>query len=361
MRDPNQPPAPTSRPARLEPALAGTAFFLAGYTLVSLLLAARSYTAYDANIWWIDLRFLPGPIRVLALLAFSAALLHRAWQPHATGKAGRARKFTLRLLVAVLLLNGLTAWGLHLQQLTSASDPAGVLLGVPLPLSIVLAALVLLLTRTAAHAPQAQHASRIGRVFRLTACASVVALFAALAQMVWFGESDYRRPADAILVYGCKAHPDGTPSQALADRVHTACELYHQGLAPVIVMSGGPVSGSTLNETQVMADYAVSLGVSREAILMDPVGMDTRATADNLAKVLCDASGTYPTDEIRVLAVSHDYHLPRVKLTLQRRGLTAYTVPCEIRRGLPSKPYLMARETAAWWVYYLRPALAATR
>src|SRR5205823_1865729 len=50
-----------------------------------------------------------------------------------------------------------------------------------------------------------------------------------LAQMVCFGNTDYRRPADAIVVFGAKAYADGTPSWALADRVRTGVELYQKG------------------------------------------------------------------------------------------------------------------------------------
>ena len=183
------------------------------------------------------------------------------------------------------------------------------------------------------------------------------ALFAPLAQMTGYGQTDYRRSADVIVVYGCRAYADGRPSQALADRVNTACDLYHQGLAPRLVMSGGPGDGD-IHEAEAMKAYAVSLGIPPEAILLDPHGLDTQSTANNLRSV---AERGGPRGGVEsVLAVSHDYHLPRVKLTLEREGFRAYTVPAEIRRGLPSKPYLMARETAAWWVYWgnLKPASA---
>ena len=60
----------------------------------------------------------------------------------------------------------------------------------------------------------------------------------------------------------------------------------------------------------------------------------------------------------RLLAVGHDYHLARFKLSLEHEGFVAYTVPAEIRRSLPSKPYPMACETVAWWYYFFRPAFS---
>jgi hypothetical protein len=63
-----------------------------------------------------------------------------------------------------------------------------------------------------------------------------------------------------------------------------------------------------------------------------------------------------------VLAVSHFYHLPRIKLAYQRAGLDVCTVPARQGRWLSQIPYNMAREVAAFWVYYVRekPSAYAT-
>jgi vancomycin permeability regulator SanA len=330
-----------------ETLIRGGALFLGSYFLWSWLLYFMGGGRYDATIWWVDLRFLPGWLSVLFSLACCGALLHRAVWPTCGGRLLRCRRVVLACLLGALVINTLSAWRVSMGD---------VMLGMPIPLTAVLAVGVAFMLRRPLEAASASFIAKARRSFGIVCVAGCVALLAALAQMLWFGESDYRRPADAIVVYGCKAYADGTPSQALADRVHTACELYHQGLAPVIVMSGGPVRNADMHETQAMADYAVSLGVPRDAIVLDPGGLDTQSTAENLQGVL---SQVLTTDSPRLLAVSHDYHLPRVKLSLEREGFVAYTVPAEIRRSLPSKPYLMARETAAWWYYFFRPIVAS--
>ena len=53
-----------------------------------------------------------------------------------------------------------------------------------------------------------------------------------LAQMFFFGKTDYRRPADAAVVLGARVYADGRLSDALADRVRTACQLYRDGSGP---------------------------------------------------------------------------------------------------------------------------------
>jgi len=335
--------------------LRGFGLFLGLFALGNLALALVGRPGYDASIWWVDLRGMPGPVARLLCLGFGLALVHRALFPSVGNpRLLRARQLTLLLMSAVLLVNALAVWRLHL------IPGNGVTLGLPVPVTAITAALVALMLWTPrpsvsrANTPRPRQA-RLATGALVAVGLGAAALFAPLAQMTAFGLTDYRRPADAIVVYGCRAYADGRPSQALADRVNTACDLYHQGLAPRIVMSGGPGDGD-IHETQAMKDYAVSLGVPADAILRDNHGLDTQSTADNLRAVLeHDAPSAGDARPATLLAVSHDYHLPRVKLTLEREGFVAYTVPAEIRRGLPSKPYLMARETAAWWVYWGRP------
>ena len=57
----------------------------------------------------------------------------------------------------------------------------------------------------------------------------------------------------------------------------------------------------------------------------------------------------------RVLAVSHFYHLPRIKMSYQRQGCEVYTVPAVESYPLTQMPFFVLREVAALWVYYLRP------
>jgi len=170
----------------------------------------------------------------------------------------------------------------------------------------------------------------------------------ALALMWTFGKADYRRPADAIVVFGARAYADGRPSDALADRVHTAIALYEAGYAPRLIMSGGPGDGA-FHETDTMRQMALDAGVPADAIRVDRDGLNTDATVANTPRLL--ASST----DARLLAVSHGYHLPRVKLAYQRAGVEVFTVPAHERYMLTKMPLLMAREVAAWWVYYARP------
>ncbi len=193
---------------------------------------------------------------------------------------------------------------------------------------------------------------RISRARSLVVVSAATAAFVILmplAQMAFFGTTDYRRQADAIVVFGAKVDANGKASIALADRVYTGVQLYKEGLAPVIIMSGG-IEPTGSNEAQVMSDLAASEGVPASAILQDTNGFDTQASVN-------DTTAMFRSKGFRtVLAVSHFYHLPRIKLTYARAGYDVFTVPS---RDTPIGPNTMiiAREIPAFWLYYVRSAL----
>lgn len=172
----------------------------------------------------------------------------------------------------------------------------------------------------------------------------------ALALMLCLGTTDYRRPADAVVVLGARAYADGSPSLALADRMRTAAGLVTGGHAPLLIVSGGPGDGA-FHETDVMRQIAIDAGVSADRILVDRDGLNTRATAVNATRLLRDRGAA------SALVVSHAYHLPRVKASFESAGLRVYSVPAAESRTMLKLPWFVARETAAWWVYWTRDRL----
>jgi uncharacterized SAM-binding protein YcdF (DUF218 family) len=170
---------------------------------------------------------------------------------------------------------------------------------------------------------------RCGVAGAVVAAPALVAL-----HLLSFGATDYSRRAEAIVVFGAGVYPDGSPSLALEDRVKHGVRLWRQGFSPVLVMSGGA------DEVPVMERLAVEAGVSAEAIERDPEGVNTYATLRNLRHA-------------RVVAVSHYYHLARIKLAAGRLGIRCATVPCAMTRRLQREPWFVARELAAYAGYYL--------
>ncbi len=155
-----------------------------------------------------------------------------------------------------------------------------------------------------------------------------------LLHLFSFGLTDYARPAEAIVVFGARVYGDGTPSLALEDRVRHGARLYREGIAPALVLSGAA------DETPVMRRLAEAWGVPRDRIEEDPEGLDTWATLAGVRRG-------------RVVAVSHYYHLARIKLTAGRLGLRCWTSPCPMTRRLVREPWFVARECAVFVGYYL--------
>jgi uncharacterized SAM-binding protein YcdF (DUF218 family) len=118
-----------------------------------------------------------------------------------------------------------------------------------------------------------------------------------------------------------------------------------------LIFSGGPGDGR-IHETESMKTMAVGLGVKPEDIQLDYDGLNTRKTVENTRRMLRGSEST------RIIVVSHFYHLPRIKLAYQRAGWEVYTVPAHESYILGQLPFNMAREVAAYWVYYLRPPQA---
>jgi len=75
----------------------------------------------------------------------------------------------------------------------------------------------------------------------------------------------------------------------------------------------------------------------------DDAGVNTESTVRN----------TVGMTRGRILAVSHFYHLPRIKMTFQRYGSDVFTVPSGTT-DYAIMPFQLAREDAAFWTYYLR-------
>jgi len=217
--------------------------------------------------------------------------------------------------------------------------------GIAVPLSLVLVVVFVWVVSDVGR----DHDIRASRVswIPVTGVALACAIVFPLAQSWFFGTTDYRRPADVAVVFGAKVHADGTLSSAAGDRVHTAVELYREGLVDTLLMSGG-VGESGVDEARAMGDAAVSMGVPREAVLLDSSGVDTDSTVRNTAGML-KARG-----DVRGIAVSHFYHLPRIKLAYAAAGREVWTVPARERRPIVKTPLFVAREVPGYWVYWAR-------
>ena len=124
---------------------------------------------------------------------------------------------------------------------------------------------------------------------------------------------------ECILVLGCAVRPDGTPSPMLAERLQKGVELYENGAAPKLLMSGdnGQVE---YNEVAAMGNYALEKGVPSYDIFLDYAGISTYESMYR-AKDIFQAK--------KILIVTQKYHLHRALYIAQALGLDAYGVSCD--------------------------------
>ena len=319
----------------------GLALFLGGFALLNLLGDLRS-ARFDANSWWIDLRLLPDSLARLVLLVSAACVLGFGIRP----PRSTWRQFLTAGCLVALLAGGLA----NVIQFYILLARHTVTTAVPVPLSLITSG-ALALVLGAVLRPYWLRVEP-GKLAPAMAIVVICALVFPLAEMLLFGKTDYRRPADIAVVLGARVYADGRPSDALADRVRTGCQLYREGLVKTLLFSGGPGDGP-VHETEAMKRMALQLGVPAEDILVDEAGVNTQATVRNSEAIFSRLHAK------RILVVSHFYHLPRVKMAYHRAGWEVYTVPAKESYLLRQMPYNMAREVAALWVYYLRPLMAS--
>jgi len=161
---------------------------------------------------------------------------------------------------------------------------------------------------------------RIIRTVVLLVLIGVVYYGVTLFQVWSVGRSDQARPVDAIVVMGA-AQYDGTPSPQLQARLDHVVTLWGEGLADVVVVTGGNQPGDRFTEASASAQYLVSRGVPADAILQEDVSHNSYDSLVGVREVL-RARGLDT-----VLLVSDPFHSLRIRLIAQELGLTAYVSP----------------------------------
>lgn len=127
--------------------------------------------------------------------------------------------------------------------------------------------------------------------------------------------------ADAIVVFGA-AEYSGHPSPVLRARLDHALDLFHRGIAPVVITTGGAAADPHFSEGGVGRDYLIHHGVPERSIIAETQGRDTAESAVRVA-VIMRANGLHSC-----VAVSDAYHVFRIRKLLEHQGVRpVYTAP----------------------------------
>jgi SanA protein len=124
-------------------------------------------------------------------------------------------------------------------------------------------------------------------------------------------------PADRVaIVFGAGLRYDGTPTAILRDRVETAVQLYNNSKVEKLLMSGDNTAVE-YNEPESMRQYALSLGIPDEAMVLDYAGRRTYDTCYR-AKAIFGVESA--------ILVTQDFHLPRALYLCNHLGIEAVGV-----------------------------------
>lgn len=134
-----------------------------------------------------------------------------------------------------------------------------------------------------------------------------------------YAHQDQAARADAIGVLGA-AEYDGRPSPVYRARLDHALELYHRGIAPLIITLGGP-GGDQYTEGSVGREYLMSKGVPESAIIAETESRNTEESTRRMV-VIARANGLR-----RLVVVSDDTHMFRIHEICAADGLDVLTSP----------------------------------
>jgi uncharacterized SAM-binding protein YcdF (DUF218 family) len=190
---------------------------------------------------------------------------------------------------------------------------------------------------------------RSARRLVLLALAAVVLYSTVVgALIIRQSDRDEAHVADAIVVFGAAEYA-GHPSPVFRARLDHAYDLYREGLAPVVITTGGAGNDLRYTEGGVGQAYLERRGIAPDHLVAETTAGNTGASAENVAHIM-------RTRGMKTcVAVSDGYHLFRIKHMMERQGVKAYGSPrTEVRsqsawRGLQQ----VAREVASFTLWEL--------
>lgn len=146
--------------------------------------------------------------------------------------------------------------------------------------------------------------------------------------------------ADTLIVLGCHLWGDG-PSLFLRMRLDAALEVYEQGLAQNIIVSGGQGPDEVMPEAKAMMIYLVNRGVPEHRIFMEDLSTSTYENV-KFSKEVMDREGFKSA-----IIVTSDFHIFRSVMIARKLGIEASGAPAAIPEILGVRTRYVLREIPA--------------
>lgn len=195
---------------------------------------------------------------------------------------------------------------------------------------------------------------RIGSVIVLLSlflCVSIglIVQFSYKDRIIPADHLDVVHKADAIMVLGASVKSDGTPSDALRDRLLTGVELYRANKAPVILITGDD-GGFRANEITVMKRFLIEQDIPSSTVRIDGEGYRTYESCKRAAE-----QGIHT-----MIVVTQRFHLARALYLCNKLGVDAYGAIAD-KQQYSRIVYFWTRDllssVKAWWdIHVIAPA-----
>jgi len=136
--------------------------------------------------------------------------------------------------------------------------------------------------------------------------------------------------ARAIVVLGCRVTTAGRLSAAAARRAARAARAYHEGVAPLVIATGGRRWSGAI-EAKGLRDALIDAGVPARAIVVEMCSLTTWENALYTSQLLDRRARTSPpggaAEEIAV--VTCPWHMPRALSNFRAVGLWPVPLPSD--------------------------------
>jgi len=150
---------------------------------------------------------------------------------------------------------------------------------------------------------------------KIAAAALILYLLIFQSPLVWWLAEPLRivqtpQAADAVVVFAGGVGESGRAGGGVQERIGKAVALYHEGVAPKLIISSGFVF--TLREAEVMRAIAIDNGVPAGAILVEERAANTYQNVVFTRRILVENNWR------RIALVSSPYHMRRALLTWRK-------------------------------------------
>jgi len=309
----------------------GAALGIAIITTLNLL-EVFAFNTSAVNNWLCNFRMITQPLCIAILTMLATALLMYSVKP---GLPVPVWVVTIVLVTIVAVFAGWELWEVtqrvpeDLRQ-TAMSRPLGILM------LFAVAGMGILV----GDSPSAYGKSSL-LIIAGSSLLAVMGFVVVTLQSGSIGDPIPTDAAPAILILSCGVESDGTPSEALTDRMATGDRIFLDGHGKLLILSGGPGQGG-VTESAAMKKLALEAGVPETKLLLDSAGINA-ADSIQFAAALPELE-----NDRRIIVVSHWYQLSRIRMLGRHAGLQVIAVPAKQQHALFNQNRLYAEEATAF-------------